>query len=466
MNESGPYPVAHGLKSQQADRIPARVDVVSRRFLAILQYGWIVVLLLFFHTSYLGESWTNVLSFRVADGWCDSVMEGVGAHCFGDYGLPVHRGNQASVYTAGNIAATNSPSMTLFFEVFRLIPYRVGVLLYSLILIVAVLIVAWWGAVLLSPVERAAAIFTTGIGCLGAVMALDRGNHIALVAPLALVYILSIDRRAWRLASLALGVIASVKFWGIILVVGLLARRQYRYAFLSSAIAGVLYVVPLALFGGDMMSKATAMMGAVINRGYGAIVSKDAVSLYSFVGRFHCVTKDPLECSRDTPTASLPNGTVIAVLIAVGLMVWAYAMLVTFHNNAFLAYTPLLSLCFLAVPEAAPYNLVVTVVMSAVLMRSSWFRERRTVLGLQEEPLMSNWAQRAFWALCGALVLSTLPLAVWSFPAADSTGILAWFGSWRLSVWLVPVVWLYAIVMSSFALVDSHRGNIHELNQS
>lgn len=431
----------------------------------MLQYGWIAVLLLLFLTSYLGENWTSVLSFPVTDGWCDSAKEGVGAHCFGDYGFPVSRGGQPNVYTPGNMAAATTPLMAAAFEVFRFIPYRAGVLLYSLILIVAVLFVAWWGAARLSTVERASAIFTTGLGCLGAIMALDRGNHIALIAPLALVYILSIDKRAWPLASVALGVIASVKFWGILLVVGLLARRQYRYALLSSVIAGVLYVVPLALFNGDMMSKATSMMEAVTNRGYGAMVSKYAVSLYSFVGRVYCVTKDPLECSRDTPTASLPYGTVVAVVIAIGLMVWAYAMLVTFRNNSFLAYVPLVSLCFLAVPEAAPYNLVVTVVMSAVLMRSQWFHDSRTTEELQQEHVLSRSAQRAFWALLGALILSTLPLAIWSFPAADSTGFLAWFGSWRLSVWLIPMVWLYAIVMSSFALVDSHREDTHELDQ-
>ena len=39
-------------------------------------------------TGYAGMTWSEVISFRVDDGWCSTPVEGVGAHCFGDYPTP------------------------------------------------------------------------------------------------------------------------------------------------------------------------------------------------------------------------------------------------------------------------------------------------------------------------------------------------------------------------------------------
>jgi hypothetical protein len=68
------------------------------------------------------------------------------------------------------------------------------------------------------------------------------------------------------------------------------------------------------------------------------------------------------------------------------------------------------------------------------------------------------WTVVAAWALAGAVVLSTLPLPIWSFPdPTATTGIAAAMGQWKLSMILVPCIWTLAIVTSSIAALQEYR---------
>jgi hypothetical protein len=428
-------------------------------FLAALQYGWVVIILILPLIGYFGESWTSVLSFRVADGWCTEAIDGIGGHCFGDYGISLSRGMSANAFVEGNVAATNTPLTVLAFEALRLVPYRVGLSLFLAVMAVGVGMVAWWGAHKRRGVERAAVLFTAGFGSLGIIMSFDRGNAIALFVPLGLLYVWALNRRAWLWAAIALSVMASLKFWGILLIVGLLAKRQFRYAALSAVLTAILYLLPLSLFGGGLVEKINVILAAVTDREYGAFVSRNGVSLYSFAARLNCALQDAGGCNRDAPAASLPYATFIAVLMALLLVVWAVVMLRVFARNPFLSYVPMLALCFLAVPEAAPYNLSITVVMGAILLRwgASSIAEPNSFLDRPADT-QRPWTVVAAWALAGAVVLSTLPLPIWSFPdPTATTGIAAAMGQWKLSMILVPCIWTLAIVTSSIAALQEYR---------
>jgi hypothetical protein len=41
------------------------------------------------YSSYLGIAYSEIFSFSVIDGWCESATQGIGRHCFGDFYAPI-----------------------------------------------------------------------------------------------------------------------------------------------------------------------------------------------------------------------------------------------------------------------------------------------------------------------------------------------------------------------------------------
>jgi hypothetical protein len=370
-------------------------------------------------------------------------------HCFGDFGLPYYRGNLSEVFVSGNIAAANTPIVILAFQIFELIPYNVALASFLGIMIVGVIATALWGSRNLPSLNVAVAIFAGGLGAVGVIIGLDRGNWIVLYAPLVLIYCVALQkgRQTWAVAALTL--MAVLKFWGIVLVVGLLAQRRYRAAATSATLTIFLYIASLSLISGRWEEKIRIMLETATNREYGSNVSRFGVSIYSFIVRMNCFARDSASCDPDSPALALPYATVVAILVFLTLCFWAFAMLREHgERDNFLAYAPLISLVFLAVPEAGGYNLSVMVAVIAILNRNG-----SPTLG---DPRSHHQRTAALtWTI--ALALSVLPLPIWLFPAENATGPLANFGLWRLYQITVPVAWMVVILLSSRDIVVRNR---------
>ena len=61
---------------------------VTSAFLIGVFLLWPLAIAGIFVSSYLGVAPTAALSFGVVDGWCSQGSEGLGSHCFGDFGMP------------------------------------------------------------------------------------------------------------------------------------------------------------------------------------------------------------------------------------------------------------------------------------------------------------------------------------------------------------------------------------------
>src|SRR3954468_8381933 len=85
----------------------------------------------------------------------------------------------------------NSPLTAAAFEGFRRLTFRTGLAIFMTMLVGSVAIVAWWGARKRNVLERSVLYFAGGVASIGALMAFDRGNHVALIAPLLLAYIVA-----------------------------------------------------------------------------------------------------------------------------------------------------------------------------------------------------------------------------------------------------------------------------------
>jgi hypothetical protein len=66
------------------------MNKVSGKFVNIyLSFFAIAYLYSMLITGYLGSVPSGVFSYLVADGWCDSQVQGVGKHCFSDFYYPI-----------------------------------------------------------------------------------------------------------------------------------------------------------------------------------------------------------------------------------------------------------------------------------------------------------------------------------------------------------------------------------------
>ena len=359
--------------------------------------------------------------------------------------MPYYRGYKPMVFMSGNFSAANTPLVVLTFQFIELVPYKLAILIFLLLLISGVIATAFWGAIKLPTTNMAVIVFAGGLSSIGVIAGIDRGNWIVLFVPLVLMYCVALQRDKQGLAIATLTVMSVLKFWGIILVVGLLAKRRYRAAATTTLLTLVIYAGSLSVIAGSWNEKIRIMFETVTDRSYGSLVSSRGVSFYSFIVRINCLARDLESCDRESPAEYLPYATVIAVALALVLSSWAYLM-IRKHDKRddFLAYAPLISLVFLAIPEAFTYNLAVMVAIISLFNRFG-----SPKLESPKSPLHQVMA----WAWIAAITFAVLPIPVSSYTFLSSPR----FGEWRMAQITVPLTWTFVVVITCLDLFNRDR---------
>ena len=105
---------------------------------------------------------------------------------------------------------------------------QLGLIGYLLALTVALLSPAVWAARGSRGLERVAVFVALGAAAIPAWQTIDRGNSIGFVVPIALVFLVALRRQRWGLVAIMVVLAALVKPQFAVLVVALLAARQWR----------------------------------------------------------------------------------------------------------------------------------------------------------------------------------------------------------------------------------------------
>jgi hypothetical protein len=141
----------------------------------------------------------------------------IGRHCFGDYAIVVNLGMRPNpweptpFYLQSGVhlvydnysAARMLPHMVFGFPGKLLQAPRLGLLAYLLAMTPACLTPAVWAARGARGLERIVVFVCCSVAAAPAWMAIDRGNSVGFVAPIALVFLVALCRQRWRLALLA-----------------------------------------------------------------------------------------------------------------------------------------------------------------------------------------------------------------------------------------------------------------------
>jgi hypothetical protein len=273
-------------------------------FQVALSLLWVPALLLAMYSSYVGNTFTYALSFAVQDGWCDLTDEGVGTHCFGDFGLPFHRGTPGGNgigYEAGNASATNTPVSMALYAILGLLPYRTALLLFLSVGLVAIAATVAMTSSGLPLATRTYLVVFGAVLSVGTLVSLDRGNQVLFMAPLAATALIS--RRVPVVMSAA-ALFISLKVWGLLLVVPLLLQRRFKEAVAAVGLAVLMNLVLLPAFARDYLSGVEAFVSAVLDRDYAAAITQYTITPVGLLRRASCVSEFRSWCPIDGDSES------------------------------------------------------------------------------------------------------------------------------------------------------------------
>jgi len=408
----------------------------------------IVNLLLMILSSYYGSRLTELLSFQVIDGWCDTSLEGVGQHCFGDFGLPLRRGGQQLEYdgTGYNYGASNPPVIAILFRGLSLFSYNVGLFLYLSGMILALLI-SWhllWRNKFFSLMF---ALISSG-----SLVALDRGNHVPLVAVGLSLYLnifqTNLDQYSkWSQSKrmsgyLLLGLIASLKFWAPMFLILPLFAKRFRF-FCASLFSFVgLNLTALAILNTrvqDFLQSSTRM---ILDSNYASAVSRYSISLQSFFGRMRCSLSSNCEPSLNHDYRVGFVWTILFLTIPLIFIIWTSLKVRHSISSDFRPFALILSSLIL-LPEAATYNLVL---IPALILSMPGMAN-----GIQNaKSVGSRYADQRRNVMITSCLLCSVPFAIWWVPEmspAGSTNLGRIFGYFRAPSIVVPVVFLTTTIL-------------------
>lgn len=239
-----PVAVVRGVKATVRQRYAAIISQSERSLLlsTVLVATTISAVTGFVLAQYYSIDVLSSLIFVPHDCYLDWGMN-VGRHCFSDYTMPVTLGLRSNPWepypawtSADHVPFQNNypPAGMVPHVAFGLLGQwlhapRIGLLGYLLALSIAVFAPAAWASRGGRGYERVVIFIACGIAAIPAWMAIDRGNSVGFVVPIALVFLVALCRGRWRLAALMVILAALVKPQFVLLAVVLFAARQWRW---------------------------------------------------------------------------------------------------------------------------------------------------------------------------------------------------------------------------------------------
>ncbi len=391
----------------------------------------------------------------------------VGRHCFSDYSMVLSLGMRPDPWepyplpnfkSADNnyLAAGMWPHMFFGFVGNSLHNPLLGLSDYRLALTTACLTPAVWAAQGARGLERVAVVVALGLAAMPAWIAVDRGNSVGFLVPIALVFLVALCRRRWRLAAIMVVLAALVKPQFLVLAVALFAARQWRWGGLTLAGAVITNLVAYLLWPRDFP---TTILQSIHNTlGFDEFESHADIFNVSFAKGLLWI---PDMIKAHGPGA-IPNGFLAGPRSMLGyvvlVLVVVCVMAVGRRIPPVMAGIVLLATASLFPAESGRYYLVFVLPIAALLARNP---DGPPGFGIFDglEPLSDR---RHAVGICVSLAAAlsivqiTLPNLVIQAPIAGQNGAGGIVGHIPVAVTtvaLTPVLWLVACaaVLVSYA---------------
>ncbi len=424
---------------------------------------------------------SSLLIFVPGDCYMDWPTR-VGHHCFSDYSITVNIAMVANPWdpyplylppdfkpARFNYTAAGMLPHALFGLLGKwLNSPRLGMFAYLAVLTIAVFTPAIWAARGVKGLDRIVVFVVCALAAVPVWVVLDRGNSIGFIAPIGLVFLVSLCRERWALVAVMVVLAAMVKPQFVVLVVVIGAARQWRAGGL--ALAGVvlsnlgayalwprnfprtiLQSLDNTLAYGGGASRAATVEGSNVSFGKALLTIPDLIKAGKTGGKI------PAEFLAQ-PRAILGY----CVLILVVVVVFALGR----RTPPVIAGISLLATAALFPALSNPYYLIFVVPIAAVLVRHP---SGPPGVGIFDDPETVGDGRRvAGVCVTFAVALSIAQVPLPSAPRlAEQTGTDVVLRLVDTTMSLAPVLWLVVLgtVLVSYARRPASSGIVDDLSE-
>jgi len=179
-------------------------------------------------TGYEGATYSEVISFRVDDGWCQTPNEGVGEHCFADYVTPFLDISDGEVY---QVAQPLPPSALALHSLFGLLghltDYGVGLAFWLLAGVLGLVVAALAISRRMNDISSSQVLLVLMLAW-PVVSAVDRGTSVLFVVPLVALAIFAEADGRHRTSLILITCAALVRPQFLLCVLALNFRRKIQ----------------------------------------------------------------------------------------------------------------------------------------------------------------------------------------------------------------------------------------------
>ena len=331
---------------------------------------------------YYSADWLSSLVISLPDDCLLDRGTHVGRHCFSDYGMTLAEGMRPNPWEPFPLlmppdfhqalnnysAAGMMPYMTFGFVGKWLHAPQLGLLAYLVALTIACLTPAVWATRGARGLERVMVFVALGVAAIPAWIAIDRGNSVGFLVPVALVFLVALCRRSWVLAAIMVVLAALVKPQFAVLAVALFAARQWRWGGLAVAGAVIANLAAYALWPRDF--PATIMQSIHDTLSYGSSASRADLHNVSFAKALLMI---PDDIKAGETHGTIPDGFLAGPRSLIGYVVLVLVIVCVVALGSrippVMTGIALLTTASLFPALVAPYYLVFALPIAALVAR-------------------------------------------------------------------------------------------------
>lgn len=359
----------------------------SRLFQSAIGYLWIPIPLIWFiYSGYFHRSISEVFGYLSKDGWCNSRIEGLGVHCFGDFQTPLLMLESGNAWN--NMFNSAYTPSALLPHLFTVALDHLGGRFFSLTLaLIAISISLLVPAIIVMSKTNASQkwfpMLFLGLGSLPFLMNFDRGNSAALVVPVLVWAVYSYHNFHWYQMSVAVLVATLIRPQFVVLGLLLVFGRKFLLAILTSFAAVLLTVLSFAIWPGNFSNDFLRWVSNTTSYNSYSSLSSDyplnmsaASSLWKSLNFFHQSKFSASNWASHTQDFLIENPSLVGILlVSLALVV---ALFSRFQNSKALPLFIVLPLPFLFPGTSYSYYLNFSLVLAALVVISPTFWSRKS----------------------------------------------------------------------------------------
>ena len=280
-----------------------------------------------FTSSYFERNLLQLFIFHPSDGWCLNNQNGIGVHCFGDFGANLVSSSQGLDYFYGSSSLTRQypPLNYYLYAFFHFLAantnYRTSLLLFLMIMTIGILIPTL-SILRKSGLSRIKFILAAlgSLSLLPVIVTLDRGNSVGLAIPFLFFYIYPKDPSNRLKRLLFISILSNLKPHFVLILLIRFRRRKWRESFEEIvAITGSFAVLLLVGSPANAGINLRNFLGAILSYGK-ADLNQQYPYNYSFTQGLHNITTGVFKVEYDQVTTSLCANLLAAIVLI--LVLW------------------------------------------------------------------------------------------------------------------------------------------------